>query len=118
MSVSFLACFQVLSNRLLAHTKQEKGHFVKTRSNQGFNLYNIERENPFEGRFFSLQGCKESRNPFASEWEVWKRFLQSVVNFFKCGELVFKFLKVLSFKVKVFGREFFELSRISTLKFF
>ncbi len=37
--------------------------------------------------------------------------------FFKCGKLVFKFLKVLSFKVKVFGREFFELLRISTLKF-
>jgi hypothetical protein len=24
----------------------------------------------------SLQGCKESRSPFLSEWEVWKKFLQ------------------------------------------
>jgi len=27
-------------------------------------------------RSLSLQGCKESRSPFLSEWEVWKRFLQ------------------------------------------
>ncbi len=38
--------------------------------------------------------------------------------FFKCGKLVFKsFLKVLSFKVKVFGREFFQLLKTSTFKF-
>jgi hypothetical protein len=37
--------------------------------------------------------------------------------FFKCGKLVFKFLKLSNFKVKVFGRELFELSRISTSKF-
>jgi hypothetical protein len=37
------------------------------------------------GKALSLQGCKESRSPFLSEWEVWKRFLQV-------------FLKVASFK--------------------
>jgi hypothetical protein len=35
--------------------------------------------------------------------------------FFKCGKLVFQVFE--SFKVKVFGREFFKLLRISTLKF-
>jgi hypothetical protein len=49
-NVSFLACFQVVSNRLWAHTKQEKRHYVRTRNSQGFSLYNIERETPFEGR--------------------------------------------------------------------
>ncbi len=48
-------------------------------------MYNIEREKGRillkEGFFFSLQGCKESKNPFTSEWEVWKRFLQRVVSF-------------------------------------
>jgi hypothetical protein len=33
---------------------------------------------PFEGK---LLICKENRSPFPSEWEVWKRFLQSVINF-------------------------------------
>ncbi len=37
--------------------------------------------------------------------------------FFKCGKLVFKFLKVSSFKVKVFRREFFEYLKTSTFKF-
>ncbi len=55
-----------------------------------------------------MQGCKESRSPFLSEWEVWKRFLQSFVNFSSVKNLFFKFLKVSSFKVKVCGREFFD----------
>jgi hypothetical protein len=50
LNVPFFACFQVLSNRLWAHIKLEKGHCVKTRSSQGFCLYNIEREHPFEGK--------------------------------------------------------------------
>jgi hypothetical protein len=60
-------------------------------------LYNIERENPFEGR---LLVCKVAKRVivFLSEWEVWKRFLQGVVNFSNL------FLKVSSFKVKVFGK--------------
>jgi hypothetical protein len=38
--------------------------------------------------------------------------------FFKCGKnQSSSFFKLLNFKVKVFGREFFELLRISTLKF-
>jgi hypothetical protein len=55
-------------------------------------LYNIERENPFEGR---LLVCKDAKKvgvhfqvvaykeivTFSSEWELWKRFLQSVVSF-------------------------------------
>ncbi len=53
----------------------------------------------------------------SSEWEVWKRFLQSVVSFQVCKTCFFKFLKVSSFKVKVFRREFFELLRTSTVKF-
>jgi hypothetical protein len=64
-----------------------------------------------------LQGCKENRSPSPSEWEVWKRFLQIVVSFSSVKNLFFKFLKVSSFKVKMFGREFFELVRILTLKF-
>ncbi len=65
-----------------------------------------------------MQGCKQNRNPFPSEWEVWKRFLQSVISFSNVEKkLVLQFLKVSSFKVKVFRREFFEMLRISTLKF-
>ncbi len=81
MSVSFLVSFQVISNRLWAYTKQKKGHCVRTISSQGFNLYNIERENPFEGR---LLVCKVAKRvgirfqvvaykeivTFPSEWEV------------------------------------------------
>ncbi len=93
MNVSFLACFQVVSNRLWAHTKQGKGHCVKTRSTQGFSLYNIEKENPFEGR---LLVCKVAKRVgvFPSEWEVWKRFLRSVVSFSSVENSFFKFLKV------------------------
>ncbi len=64
-----------------------------------------------------MQGCKESNSPFPSEWEVWKRFLQSVIHFSSVENSFFKFLKVSNFMVKVFEREFFELLRISTLKF-
>jgi hypothetical protein len=75
-------------------------------------LYNIERENPFEGR---LLVCKVAKRiiVFPSEWEVWKRFLQSAVSFSSVNML----LKVSSFKVKVFGREFFNLLKTSTFKF-
>jgi len=65
-------------------------------------LYNIERENPFEGRLLVCEVAKIL--VFTSEWEVWKRFLQRVVSFSSVKNL---FLKVSSFKVKVFGREFF-----------
>ncbi len=78
-------------------------------------MYNIERENPFEGRLLICKVAKRVR-VFPSEWEVWKRFLQSVISFLSVKNLFFKFLKVSSFKVKVFGGEFFEL-RISTFKF-
>jgi hypothetical protein len=64
-----------------------------------------------------LQGCKESRSPFPNEWEVWKRFLRGVVSFPSVKNSLFKFFKVSSFKVKVFGRKFFELLKILTLKF-
>ncbi len=81
MSVSFLVCFQIVSNRLWARTKQEKGHCVRTINSQGFSLYNIERENPFEGR---LLVCKVAKRvgvhfqvvaykeivTFPSEWEM------------------------------------------------
>jgi hypothetical protein len=43
-------------------------------------LYNIERENPFEGRLLVCKVAKKVR-VFPSEWEVWKTFLQSVVRF-------------------------------------
>jgi hypothetical protein len=49
-------------------------------------LYNIERENPFEGR---LLVCKVAKRVKPSEWEVWKRFLQSVVSFSSVEKLVF-----------------------------
>ncbi len=64
-----------------------------------------------------MQGYKESRSPFPSEWEVWKRFFQGVVNFSCVKNSLFKFFKVSNFKVKVFGRKFFELLKILTLKF-
>jgi hypothetical protein len=55
-------------------------------------LYNIERENPFEGR---LLVCKVAeRIVIRSEWEVWKRFLQGVVSFSSVKNL---FLKVSRF---------------------
>ncbi len=44
--------------------------------------------------------------------------ISSSCKFFKCGKTrSSSFLKLSSFKVKVFGRELFELLRISTLKF-
>ncbi len=66
-------------------------------------MYNIERENPFEAR---LLVCKVTKRVivFPYEWEVWKRFLQGVVSFSSVKNL---FLKVSSFKVKMFGTEFF-----------
>ncbi len=66
-------------------------------------MYNIKRDNPFEAR---LLVCKVAKRiiVFPSEWEVWKRFLEGVVSFSSVKNL---FLKVSSFKVKVFGREFF-----------
>jgi hypothetical protein len=79
-------------------------------------LYNIERENPFEGRFLICKVAKRVR-VFPSEWEVCKRFFQSVVSFSSVENLFFKLLKVSSFKVKVFGRELFKLLRFSILKF-
>jgi len=48
---------------------------------------------------------------------VWKKFLQSVISFSSVENMFFKFLKMSSFKVKVFGREFSKLLKISTLKF-
>jgi hypothetical protein len=76
-------------------------------------LYNIKRENPFEGR---LLVCKVAKRVivFPSEWEVRKKFPQNVVSFSSVENL---FLKVSSFKVKVFGREFFKLLKTSTFKF-
>jgi len=88
LSVSFLACFQVL---LIGYgSTPRKGHCVKTRSSQGFYLYNIERENPFEGR---LLVCKVAKKVtvFPSEWEVWKRFLQNVVSFSSVENLFLSF---------------------------
>jgi hypothetical protein len=83
---------------------------------KGFCLYKIERENPFEGRLFVCKVAKRVR-VFPSEWEVWKRFLQNLVSFSSVKNLFFKFFKVSNFKVKVFGRELFELLRTSTFKF-
>ncbi len=79
-------------------------------------MYNIERESSFEGR---LLVCKVAKRVivFPSEWEVWKRFLQSVLSFSSVENLFLNFLKVLSFKVKVFGRKFFQLFKTSTFKF-
>ncbi len=39
--------------------------------------------------------CKVAKRVivFPSEWAVWKRFLQSVVSFFKCEKLVFESIK-------------------------
>jgi hypothetical protein len=85
-------------------------------------------ENLFEGR---LLVCKDAKKvgihfqvvaykefvTFPSEWEVWKKFLQSVVSFSSVENSFFKFLKVASCKVKVFGREVFELLIISILNF-
>jgi len=48
---------------------------------------------------------------------VWKKILQSVVSLSSVKNMFFKFLKISSFKVKVFRREFFKLLIISTLKF-
>jgi hypothetical protein len=60
-------------------------------------LYNIERENPFEGR---LLVCKVAKRVivFPSEWDVWKRFLQSVVRFSSVENLFFKFFESIKFQ--------------------
>jgi hypothetical protein len=75
---------------------------------KGFCLYNIERDNPFKGRLLVCKVAKRVR-VFSSEWEVWKRFLQSLVSFSSVENLFFKFLKISNFKVKVFRRKLFEL---------
>jgi hypothetical protein len=67
---------------------------------------------------------------FPSEWEVWKKLFQNVVNsqawnnvhqVFKlkvCGRELFHLLKVSMLKFeKVCGKEFYKLLRVSTLKF-
>jgi hypothetical protein len=88
----------------------------------------IEKENLFKRRFLICKVAKrvgvhfqvlayQEIVTFPSEWEVWKRFFQSVVSFSSVENLFFKFLKVSNFKVKVCGREFFKLLSISTLKF-
>ncbi len=53
-------------------------------------MYNIERENPFEGK---LLVCKVAKRVivFPIEWEVWKRFLQSVVSFSSVKNLFLSF---------------------------
>jgi hypothetical protein len=83
---------------------------------KGFCFYNIERENPFKGKLLICKVAKRIR-VFPNEWEVWKRFLQSFVSFSNVENLFFKFLKVSSFKVKMFERELFELLKTSTFKF-
>jgi hypothetical protein len=78
-----------------------------------FACIHIKKENPFEGR---LLVCKVAKRVivFPSEWEVCKRFLQRVESFSIVKNL---FSKASSFKVKVFGREFFQLLKTSTFKF-
>ncbi len=56
-------------------------------------MYNIERENSFEGRLLVYKVAKKVI-VFPSEWEVWKRFLQSVVSFSSVENLFLSFLKV------------------------
>jgi hypothetical protein len=84
---------------------KKKRHCVRTKSSQRFSLYNIERENPFEGGLLICKVAKRVRVhfqvvaykaiiTFPSEWEVWKRFLQSVVSFSSVENSFFKFLKV------------------------
>jgi len=73
----FISClFQVVSNRLWAHTKQKKGHCVRTRSSQRFSLYNIERENPFEGRLLVCKVAKKVRFHFQVSGSCGKDFFK------------------------------------------
>jgi hypothetical protein len=60
-------------------------------------LYNIERENPFEER---LLVCKVAKKVlvFPSEWEVWKRFLRSVVSFSNVENLFLSFFESIKFQ--------------------
>jgi hypothetical protein len=46
------------------HQAREKGHCVRTRSSQGFNLYNIERENPFKRKLLVCKVAKRVEVPF------------------------------------------------------
>ncbi len=64
---------------------------------ESFCLYNIERENPFEGR---LLVCKVVKRVivFPNEWEVWKRSLQSVISFLSVKNLFFKFFESIKFQ--------------------
>jgi hypothetical protein len=55
-------------------------------------LYNIERENYFEGRLLVNKVVKRVI-VFPSEWEVWKRFLQGVVSFSSVKNLFFESIK-------------------------
>ncbi len=89
LKLSFLASFQVVSNRLWAHTKQEKGHCVRIRSSERFELvlHRKKGENRFETRFFSLQNEWE----FISKW--WHtRSLQLFQVRGRCGRDFFKVL--------------------------
>ncbi len=60
-------------------------------------MYNIENENPFEGR---LLVCKVANKlgVFPSEWEVWKRSLQECCKFFKCEKLFLQVFESIKFQ--------------------
>jgi hypothetical protein len=93
LSVPFLACFQVVSNRLWAHTKQEKKNIVLEQGIvKGFEfLLHRKRERIFFERRIFVR--KVSGSSFPSEWEAWKRLLQGVVSAqaWKSVPQVFKF---------------------------
>jgi hypothetical protein len=113
----FLLVFKLFPIGYGPTPSKTKDIMLKQEIIKGFSLYNIERENPFWGNAFSLQGCKESKSPFLSEWEVWKRFLQVFLKYqlsrWKCvEEISSSFFKVSTFKVKVCGREFFDSLKV------
>jgi hypothetical protein len=92
-------------------------------------LYNIKRENPFEERLLICKVAKTVVVHFqvVAYKEIVKlskrmgsveEISSKCCKFFKCGKThSSSFLKLSSFKVKVFGIKFFELLGISTLKF-
>jgi hypothetical protein len=60
-------------------------------------LYSIERENPFDGRLLVYKVAKRV-GVFPNEWEVWKRFFQSVISFSNVENLCFKFFESIKFQ--------------------
>jgi hypothetical protein len=112
----FLLIFKLFPIGYGPTPSKRKDIMLKQEIIEGFSLYNIERENPFWGKVFSLQGCKESKSPFLSEWEVWKRFFQVFWKYELSRWKCVKESSSIHWKFEVCEKKLFELLKVWSLK--